>query len=147
MYRAVYVHKEHIAFEWTLIFTKNAFGILRKLTKDYTLLFFFMFVKTQSNVLYNITQIESQWGALWCLLAVETCIPLWNFICFREVQFDGVTLNTDDFFMSNNGLYNYDYARIGEAHQWNQKRGMLDTVHTPVINYHKCLKPLIITFV
>ncbi len=44
--------------------------------------------------------------------------------CFREIQFSGVILSSDDFFMKN-GSYEYDGNKLGEAHEWNQKRGLL----------------------
>ena len=41
---------------------------------------------------------------------------------YRELQFDGVTLATDDFFYRGS-KYEYDAGKIGEAHDWNQRRG------------------------
>jgi len=39
----------------------------------------------------------------------------------KELQFDGVTLAADDFFYRGSN-YEYDAGKIGEAHDWNQRR-------------------------
>ena len=36
---------------------------------------------------------------------------------------DGIVLTTDDFFIAENGQYKFDVAKLGEAHEFNQKRG------------------------
>lgn len=44
----------------------------------------------------------------------------------RELLFscpNGVILSTDDYFAHRNG-YHYDPGRLGEAHEWNQIRGI-----------------------
>ncbi|ELU04303.1 hypothetical protein CAPTEDRAFT_117145 [Capitella teleta] len=40
----------------------------------------------------------------------------------REIQFEGVVLSTDEFFVKPNGQFQYDFTKIGDAHQWNQQR-------------------------
>ena len=37
---------------------------------------------------------------------------------------DGIVLTTDDFFIAENGQYKFDVAKLGEAHEFNQKRGI-----------------------
>lgn len=46
------------------------------------------------------------------------------FFFFRELEFDGVTLTTDDFFYSGPS-YDYDPSKLSDAHEWNQQRGEL----------------------
>ena len=41
----------------------------------------------------------------------------------RERKKDGIVLTTDDFFIAENGQYKFDVAKLGEAHEFNQKRG------------------------
>lgn len=44
----------------------------------------------------------------------------------RELLFsgpDGLILSTDDYFVHRDG-YHYDPGRLGEAHEWNQSRGI-----------------------
>lgn len=36
---------------------------------------------------------------------------------------DGVALSTDDYFRQQGG-YTYNAAQLGDAHDWNQKRGL-----------------------
>ena len=42
--------------------------------------------------------------------------------CFREIQFNGIILSTDEFFVKN-GVYKFDFTKLSDAHAWNKKRG------------------------
>lgn len=50
------------------------------------------------------------------------CFPLFNSILLGQSR-DGVVYSTDDYFRQQDG-YTYDAAELGDAHEWNQKRGL-----------------------
>jgi hypothetical protein len=55
---------------------------------------------------------------------------------FRQLLFDGVILSADDFFTSDNGDYLYEHDKVGDAHDWNHERAL--------INIRKGTSPIII---
>lgn len=49
-------------------------------------------------------------------------LPLFNSILLGE-SCDGIVLSTDDYFRQQDG-YLYNVVQLGDAHDWNQKRGL-----------------------
>ena len=42
---------------------------------------------------------------------------------FSLLKLDGIILSADDFFTVDD-QYKFDFGKLGEAHEWNQQRGM-----------------------
>ncbi len=50
--------------------------------------------------------------------------PTFFFVSFcRELKGHGVIFSTDEYFTNDNGVYKFDYSKLSDAHEWNQKRG------------------------
>ncbi len=45
---------------------------------------------------------------------------------YRELRGNGVIFSTDEYFTNENGVYKFDYSKLSDAHEWNQKRGQYD---------------------
>ena len=50
----------------------------------------------------------------------------------RFLKLDGVILSADDFFVTD-GQYKFDFGKLGEAHEWNQKRGIFRYPSIPLL--------------
>lgn len=62
--------------------------------------------------------------------------PLYVFVYLYRAILEhnpgAVVLSTDDYF-TRSGEYQFDLSALGEAHEWNQKRGKYRERHTQVL--------------
>ncbi|XP_074650506.1 uncharacterized protein LOC141905526 isoform X2 [Tubulanus polymorphus] len=82
--------------------------------------------KDANNDMYKKRLIEKVAGLLknkkFVLIMMRGCPGSGKSTLARSLQFNGVVLSTDDYFMTDNGTYSYDREKLSEAHEWNQRR-------------------------